>query len=117
MNERDFVYWAQGYFELTGNCDLTPEQFEMIHNHVRLSLVESPHSPLLTKWNVVLDYVLSLDEHTETLRNKFAEEMAANINDHFLHVIDPVDGPPVQQAFLNELHTGPLRPSGPQMRC
>jgi hypothetical protein len=41
MNERDFCYWLQGFFELDGGDDqarqgLTKEQVEMIKEHLAL---------------------------------------------------------------------------------
>lgn len=37
MNERDFFYWLQGYFELSGNeSALTQEQVKVIKEHMAL---------------------------------------------------------------------------------
>jgi hypothetical protein len=37
MTSRDFCYWLQGFFELQGgNQALTPEQIQIIKNHLKL---------------------------------------------------------------------------------
>jgi len=34
MNERDFVYWLRGFFEMTKATTLTDEQTKMIQEHL-----------------------------------------------------------------------------------
>jgi hypothetical protein len=37
MTSKDFVYWLQGFFELSEpNKALTPEQIQIIRNHLKL---------------------------------------------------------------------------------
>jgi hypothetical protein len=36
MNTIDFCYWLQGHFELNPNTPITPEQTELIKNHLHL---------------------------------------------------------------------------------
>ena len=36
MNERDFAYWLQGFFEMTESETLTKEQVGMIKEHLEL---------------------------------------------------------------------------------
>ena len=37
MTSRDFVFWLQGFFEINGkNEALTPEQVQIIKNHLKL---------------------------------------------------------------------------------
>ncbi len=36
MNAENFVYWLQGFFEMTEAQKLTPEQVEMIKEHLHL---------------------------------------------------------------------------------
>ena len=45
MNERDFVYWLQGFFELTDSKKLTEAQVKMIKEH--LALVLEKETPAL----------------------------------------------------------------------
>lgn len=34
MNSRDFVYWLQGFFEITDAKKITPSQLEIIKKHL-----------------------------------------------------------------------------------
>lgn len=36
MTSRDFCYWLQGYFEVSGAANVGPEQTEMIKKHLNL---------------------------------------------------------------------------------
>ena len=36
MNAIDFCFWLQGYFEIHGKADVSPEQAELIKNHLSL---------------------------------------------------------------------------------
>ena len=36
MNTIDFCYWLQGYFEISGKKEISPEQVEIIKNHLNL---------------------------------------------------------------------------------
>lgn len=36
MSPQDFCYWLQGYFELNGSTALTPEQVQIIQEHLKL---------------------------------------------------------------------------------
>lgn len=36
MKSRDFVYWLQGFFEISGTVSLTHEQVTAIKNHLNL---------------------------------------------------------------------------------
>lgn len=36
MNETQFVYWLQGYFELSKDNNLTEEQVKVIKEHLQL---------------------------------------------------------------------------------
>ena len=37
MNSIDFCYWLQGYFEVSGNSEITQLQAEIIKNHLALA--------------------------------------------------------------------------------
>lgn len=44
MNERDFVYWLQGYLEMSGAKTLNEEQVKIIKDHIKLVAVKvTPH--------------------------------------------------------------------------
>lgn len=34
MTSRDFCYWLQGFFEISGKTELTPEQTKMVEKHL-----------------------------------------------------------------------------------
>ena len=36
MTERDFCYWLQGFFEVTGSNELTEKQVQIIKDHLQL---------------------------------------------------------------------------------
>jgi hypothetical protein len=38
MTERDFVYWLQGYLEVSGAKEISPEQVQIIKDHIGLVL-------------------------------------------------------------------------------
>lgn len=35
MNERDFVYWLQGFLEMSDPQNITPAQIQMIKDHIK----------------------------------------------------------------------------------
>lgn len=41
MNERDFVYWLQGYLELSNTQFLSSEQVKIIQDHLSLVLYKT----------------------------------------------------------------------------
>lgn len=36
MTSRDFAYWLQGFFEISGVCDINQDQTQVIKNHLNL---------------------------------------------------------------------------------
>lgn len=36
MTSRDFCYWLQGFFEISGAKEITPDQTEMIKRHLNM---------------------------------------------------------------------------------
>jgi len=36
MNSRDFCFWLQGYFEISGKSDMSSEQVDMVKRHLAL---------------------------------------------------------------------------------
>ena len=45
MQSRDFVFWLQGFFELTDSRELTPEQVNLIKTHLDLVFKHDPSIP------------------------------------------------------------------------
>jgi len=39
MTAREFAYWLQGFFELTGGATITPAQAIVIRNHLNMVFV------------------------------------------------------------------------------
>ena len=115
MEDCNFWYWMQGYFELAGDSasPLTASQVECIINHVML--VEGRGENLASAAVMIRlfkDGMLSAENLTTKLR-----ELAAA---QFLHVIDPAAGGPEVQAKLNAIHgpqIGGKGPDGVLMRC
>lgn len=42
MTAEQFVYWLQGYFEISGNSSLTEDQIKMVKQHLTYVFTESP---------------------------------------------------------------------------
>ena len=40
MNERDFIYWLQGFLELSGASELNSDQVKIIKDHIDLVMVK-----------------------------------------------------------------------------
>ena len=36
MTSRDFCYWLQGFFEVSGATEVTPDQAKVIRNHLNM---------------------------------------------------------------------------------
>lgn len=53
MNERDFLYWLQGYLELTDSDTLSAEQVAMIKRHIALVFVNKT-TPAIVKVPTIL---------------------------------------------------------------
>lgn len=45
MTPRDFVYWLQGFFEISGAKTMTEDQVKMVRNHLNLVFKESIDLP------------------------------------------------------------------------
>lgn len=39
MSSREFIYWLQGFFEISGAKEVTPEQVEIIKNHMAMVFI------------------------------------------------------------------------------
>ncbi len=39
MQSRDFIYWLQGFFEISGDNNLSPKQVEIIRNHLNMVFI------------------------------------------------------------------------------
>jgi hypothetical protein len=52
MTYRDFVYFLQGYFELSNATSLTQEQLVIIRNHLNLTLATMEPTQGTIEWNI-----------------------------------------------------------------
>lgn len=55
MTEKEFCYWLQGFFELSGSDELTPVQVQMIKNHLSLVFRQITRTIGDGKWKVDFD--------------------------------------------------------------
>jgi hypothetical protein len=122
MLARDFVYWLQGYCELTGaTSGLDENQTTTVRNH--LNLVFAHETNRGTK---AYEFCASLKGHFEmnpeqiTMPNSKLCTVRAALNNVFEHEIDPAMGGKAHQSKLNDIHTPvrpPLRPGEVLLRC
>jgi len=57
MTSQEFCYWLQGYFEVSGNETLTPEQVKIVKDHLKLVFTKvtpsyeyPPNHPFKDAW-------------------------------------------------------------------
>jgi hypothetical protein len=114
MISRDFVYWLQGFFEIseaTGDVDavtLTAAQADMVRKHLSL-VVEYETNPTLP----FVQWLIGFMDAAKTPDKAQVETIRAKLNDVFKHVIDPPMGDAKKQKKLNEIHS-PHPFQGPQ---
>lgn len=58
MNSIDFCYWLQGFFEISGTTEVTPQQVEIIQNHLNL-VFKHEIDPLREKQTTVPSNILN----------------------------------------------------------
>ena len=121
MTNRDFFYWLQGHFELGApNTYIDKRQADLILRHV--AMVADRGEGLAEVR--VLARMLSTGPAVETAA-VMTNDMREVVGGEFLHVLDPQDGGPEEQAKLNAFHAAnphmdpkrPADPSGRVMRC
>ena len=101
MTVREFMYWLQGYFEIT-DSEIPPKDFEKkVKAHIELAKL-CDRNP-----NPVLKANLSLIEVFLESRNYSALKQV--LNNSFVHAID--GDYKVDQAVANQIHSGnPVKP-------
>lgn len=51
MNDRDFIFWLNGYFELSGAEELNKDQVKIIKDHIKLVLTKvTPTVTIGSQW-------------------------------------------------------------------
>lgn len=97
MNAQDFVYWLQGYFELSDSNTLTEKQVMAIKNHL----------------NLVFTHVIDpaqVSHLPPELQAKASAELQAIHDGKAAPSINPIKGPPLHSG------KGPFDPSY-TLRC
>jgi uncharacterized protein YfkK (UPF0435 family) len=69
MTSREFAYWLQGFFEISGSEDLSKSQVEMIKKHLNMVFVHEidPSYPDADKLQQIHDGVKKLEGRVEAL--------------------------------------------------
>lgn len=75
MQERDFLYWLRGFFEINGDGPLTADQAKLISDHLKLVMteVEKPKNwTPFSKEDIRRELALMDDEneHIDVLRQR-----------------------------------------------
>ena len=65
MLNREFFFWLCGYFDISGNTQLTQRQWEVIQRHYELMLSVSLYCPSVVAMNLENDPDLSKICHTQ----------------------------------------------------
>ena len=125
MESVNFVFWLQGFFEISEAEELTPKQVEMIRRHMELvyAYEKNPKFLFIDYLNRILK-IASIGEATELEIDKAqVAEIKQKLNYVFEHVVDPSYGNAQTQNALNQIHnpnshlTNNTRPGGIKVRC
>lgn len=96
MNNREFCYWLQGYFELLDADVLTNPQVQIIRRHINLAKQVDGG---LTKFPIFLEgFFAACNDNPTTEQIQTIKRM---LNQEFEHVIDPSYK---DQKKLNQIH-------------
>lgn len=105
MNETDFFYWLQGYFEITatdGPPLISKARADVVKRHIALARASLRRGQQLgervARIELLLDMVLDGADVDTTRR------IRVEVDAQFEHVIDPLAGDAEQQAKLNAIH-------------
>jgi len=103
MTPRDFCYWLQGYFELSGKDlkELNDEQIGIISSHLQMVFAYNtdPKGEGTDFCYIMLGY-LQINR-----KRKFdVKYIQSELNKCFKHEIDPIYGDESMQNQLNDIH-------------
>ena len=103
MNNKEFCYWLQGYFELGGLKELTNKQLEIIQAHLNLVRKVDGRLDEFTGW---LEGTLETWQHFKSdLPAEIADKIITRLANKFQHDIDPSYSG--DQDDLNNIHLPP----------
>ena len=109
MTPRDFCYWLQGAFEITGIQSLNAQQTTIVRKH--LELVYAAEYDKDSHSQNGKDFCDWLQGFLENVSNEMTETQTARVDKRlsrtFLHVIDVTFD---NQDKLNDIHHGKDRP-------
>lgn len=122
MQARDFCFWLQGYFELTGATNgLDANQTTTVRSHLALVFAHDKQAGTLAgEFCAGLKGHFEMNPEQTTLNNLKLCTMREALGKVFQHEIDPTMGSKAHQTKLNDIHTParpPLRPGEILMRC
>ena len=106
MTSRDFVYWLQGFYEISGNVKLTEDQENLIDKHLQMVFVLGvpPRNP---DGSEVVEFAYWLKECLSTGFKLDSYAVRTKLNLVFEHDLDPSHSDdPEMQAKLNAIHSG-----------
>lgn len=69
MTSRDFVFWLQGFFEITEPKEINEKQTEMIKNHLNLVFYHEVDN--ISKQKEELNDGISIQNDTEELKESY----------------------------------------------
>lgn len=103
MNNRDFCYWLQGYFEITPHPSLTADKLMLIAS--QLKLIDEPLGQF-TGWLQQLVVYLLDQQNNQALLDYFLTVIKDELNLIFYHVIDPIYDDTIGRAEAIKIHFG-----------
>ncbi len=94
MTTKEFMYWLQGYFELSEQSSLTDKFFSTVVSHINLAKYADPNP------DKALKLALATIESAILSRNVDAVKLC--LNNVFIHVIDKSYA--VDEKIANHIH-------------
>jgi hypothetical protein len=96
MTVREFMYWLQGYFEIT-DSEIYPKDFEKkVQSHIELTKLCDPNPNPVLKSNLALIALFLQDRNYPALKKVLFNT--------FHHAIDGTYN--VDQSLANQIHSG-----------
>lgn len=107
MQSQQFCYWLQGSFELNDTCEFSPQETQVIKEHLDM-VFQYDHHPngfcQFLRGYMTISKPDMLDKQTTTLIRKELQKIFKNEIDFSY--------PPEEMAQLNFIHNSPEKPTG-----